>query len=408
MKPVVTNQKRNALIIILLFGVVSLFGDIIYEGARSVYGPFTKTIAMDIALVGLITGIAEFLGYFIRLVSGYLSDKTKAHWIFTITGYGMLISIPLLAVSGIWQFVSVMIIIERLGKAVRSPAKDTILSQATKQIGTGWGFGLHEAMDQIGAILGPLIFTGVLLAGNNQIKTLADYQNGFRLLWIPFVILMASVLFAFIKMPNPEKFEAKSDTQNPPDKLSPVFRIYTLFSFLTTLGFMSFVILGYHFKETGIISDAQIPLFYAIAMGVDGIAALIIGKIYDRLKTKHQNEKAGLKALIVIPVLSLFIPILGFVNNIVFIISSVVLWGIVMGIHETIMKSSIADLTHFKKRGLGYGVFNTAYGLAMLFGSTLTGLLYKTNLALVIVLIVVVQIGALGVYVVLIKKVNRI
>ena len=152
MKKFNNNMRSRAFTVIIMFGIVSLFGDIVYEGARSVYGPYTKTLSMDIALVGLITGLAEFLGYFIRIISGYFADRTKAHWIFTIAGYVMLASVPLLSMTGIWQTAAVFIICERLGKALRSPAKDTILSQAAKKIGTGWGFALHEVMDQIGQL----------------------------------------------------------------------------------------------------------------------------------------------------------------------------------------------------------------------------------------------------------------
>ncbi|MEW6088315.1 MAG: MFS transporter [bacterium] len=399
-----SKEKQTAIMLIILFGIISLFGDIIYEGARSVYGPFAKIIGMDIVLLGFITGMAEFLGYFIRFISGYLSDKTKAYWIFTIAGYGMIISIPLLSMASVWQTVAILIICERLGKAVRSPAKDTILSSIVGPVGTGWGFALHEAMDQTGAIIGPLIFTGIFLAGTGAVKTISDYQMGFRLLWIPFIIVMIAVLLAFLKAPDPGKFEAKFDLQNPPGKLSKIFWLYAIFTFVTTLGFVSFVILGYHFKDKGIISDAQIPVFYSIAMGLDAVAALIIGRIYDRLKEKYNNERAGTKILFIIPLFTLFIPFFGFMKNILFITIAVVLWGIVMGTHETIMKSTIADLTHFKKRGLGYGIFNMVYGLAVFFGSLLMGLLYKIHITLIIILVINVEIAALVIYFVLLKE----
>src|SRR5512137_2072013 len=157
------NQRKTAFQLIILFGLVSLFGDIIYEGARSVNGPYLKTMGTSAAIVGIIGGIGEFLGYAIRLVSGYFADRTRAYWLFTFVGYGLLISVPLLSLAGIWQVAAIFIVAERLGKALRSPAKDTILSQAAKQVGTGWGFGLNEAMDQIGAIAGPLLFTFIFI-----------------------------------------------------------------------------------------------------------------------------------------------------------------------------------------------------------------------------------------------------
>ena len=171
------NPKRKALEVIILFGFVSLFGDIAYEGARSVNGPYLKLLAANAVIVGLVTGIGEFLGYAIRLVSGYLSDKLKAYWPFTFLGYGLIIFVPILSTANAWQAAAVFIVMERIGRALRNPARDAIISSATKQVGTGFGFGLHEAMDQIGAIAGPLIFAVFFLSMHGE-KTIMDYQRG--------------------------------------------------------------------------------------------------------------------------------------------------------------------------------------------------------------------------------------
>ncbi len=306
----VLRQRKSAIHLILMFGLVSLFGDIIYEGARSVNGPYLKTIGANAALVGLVAGIGEFLGYAIRLVSGYFADKTKAYWIFTFIGYGMLITVPLMSLTGIWQMVAVYIVLERIGKAIRSPAKDTIVSQASKQVGTGFGFGLQEAMDQIGATVGPLIFTVLFVWLGRGNKTVADYQKGYGLLWLPFLLLMACVIIAYLRVPDPSKLEVALNKPREPDKLSTVFWLYTLFSFVATLGFVNFVLIGYHLKAQNVLPDAQIPFFYAVAMAIDGVVALLIGKGYDILKTRMKNEKAGLFTLIVIPVFSILIPVL--------------------------------------------------------------------------------------------------
>ena len=395
---------RKAYQLIALFGLVSLFGDMVYEGARSVNGPYLKTLGANAAIVGFAAGLAEFLGYAIRLVSGYFADKTKAYWLFTFIGYGLLVSVPLLALTGIWQVAVVFIIIERLGKALRSPAKDTILSQAAKQVGTGVGFGIAEVLDQIGAIIGPLVFTFLFLFLGKGERGLADYKFGYWLLWIPFVLVMLFIFIAYRRVPDPGTLEATVHKTSQPDKLGKVFWIYTIFSFVTTLGFVNFALIGYHFKFRHILSDAQIPLFYALAMGVDAIAALAIGKAYDIFKERHNNEKAGLVTLIVIPVLSLFIPALVFSRGFLFVLAGAVIWGIVMGSHETIMKSAIADLTPLKKRGTGYGIFNTAYGLAIFIGSALCGLLYEHSLVAVIIINIAFEIAALAIFFVLKKE----
>ncbi|HNW39624.1 MAG TPA: MFS transporter [Candidatus Omnitrophota bacterium] len=385
-------QKKAAFKLILLFGLVSLFGDMVYEGARSVNGPYLKTLGANAAIVGLVAGLAEFLGYAVRLLAGYFADKTKAYWWFTFLGYGLLVSVPLLALTGIWQVAVIFIVLERLGKAIRSPAKDTILSQATKQVGTGFGFAIAEVLDQIGAISGPLIFSILFVIIGKGDRLLADYQRGYALLWIPLALVLLCIYFAWRAVPNPEVLE--NSAVNPPesDKLSKIFWIYTVFTFVTTLGFANFALIGYHLKAKHVLSDAQIPLFYALAMGVDAIAAMAIGKTYDIFKARRGNDKAGLITLIAIPVFSLLIPGLVFSTKFGWVLAGVIVWGIVMGCHETVMKSAIADLTPLKKRGTGYGVFNAAYGLSIFIGSALTGLLYEYSISAVVAVSIMVEI----------------
>jgi len=392
------NQKKFAFQLIFLFGLVSLFGDIVYEGARSVNGPYLKTLGANAVIVGLVAGIAEFLGYAIRLVSGYFADKTRAYWLFTFIGYGMLITVPLLSLTGIWQIAVLFIVLERLGKALRSPAKDTILSQATKQVGTGFGFAIAEALDQIGAIIGPLIFTVLFVLLGKGDKVVRDYQQGYSLLWVPLILVMLCIFLAWLRVPNPEVLENAAIKSHEEEELGKTFWIYTIFTFITTIGFANFALIGYHFKAKHVLTDAQIPLFYALAMGVDAIAALAIGKTYDIFKTRHNNEKAGLTTLIAIPVLSLFIPVFVFSTRLSLCLTGAIMWGIVMGAHETIMKSAIADLTPLKKRGTGYGIFNTAYGLAIFIGSALVGLLYEHSIPSVIIISIIFEIAAILIF----------
>ncbi|MBI4706505.1 MAG: MFS transporter [Candidatus Omnitrophica bacterium] len=389
-------MKRKAINLIILFGLVSLFGDIVYEGARSINGPYLKLLAVNATTLGLIAGVGEFLGYALRLVSGYLSDKTKSYWLLTFSGYGLLIVVPLLSLAGVWQVAALFIVLERVGKAIRNPARDTILSQASSQVGTGFGFGLHEAMDQIGAVTGPLIFYFLfVISGKNT--GIADYKKGYAFLWIPFLLVILCLFVAFRKVPHPEVLEIEKKNKIP-DKLSKLFWLYTFFSFAATAGFCSFILAAFHFKSTGVLSDAQIPLFYAIAMGVDAVAALLIGKFYDVLKNKSNNQNAGLNLLVVIPLISILIPIFVFSKSINFIIIGVICWGIVMGIQETIMRSAIADITSLNKRGTGYGIFNTAYGLAVFLGSFLLGFLYDRSVAFIILAVILIESAALVVF----------
>lgn len=400
-----SENKKNAIVLIVLFGIISLLGDIIYEGARSVNGPYLNTLGANAAIVGLVVGVGELLGYAIRLFSGYFSDKAQAHWFFTIVGYGLLMAVPLLALSNYWQVAAVFIVLERIGKGLRSPARDTLVSHATKQVGTGFGFGISEFLDQIGATTGPLIFTFFFIYVGSAQKTVADYQHGYSLFWFPFVMLLMIVFITFFKFKTPSNLE--ETIPNRSSKMSKVFWMYSLFTFVTTVGFINFAIVGYHLKVNGIVSDAHIPFFYAIAMVVDAIFGIIVGKMYDKLKIKHTNEQAGLLILLFIPILTATILPLLFSDILSIILIAIFLWGIVMGSHETIMKAAIADLTPITKRGTGYGIFNAIYGVSLFVGSVFAGYLYDISISLMIYAFICTEFLSIVVFIVLKKEIKE-
>ena len=384
-----TDIKKRAYQFIIVFGIISLLGDIIYEGARSVNAQYLKGLGANALWVGIVAGLGEFVGYAIRLVSGYLSDKTRAYWLFTFIGYGLLITVPLLALTGIWQVAALLMIGERLGKALRSPAKDTILSQVTTQVGRGLGFGIHEAMDQIGAIAGPLMFTFIF-------AYVVDYNLGYKIMWIPFILLMGVLIIAKMLVPHPEQFESTPHS-NSSDALTPTFWLYNAFSAFAIIGFASFPIIAFHLKSQNIVSDMAIPLLYAIAMGVDAVFAIIIGRLYD---------KKGLSVLLVIPIASAIVPVVAFSFHWVAVTIGIILWGLVMAVHETIMRAAIADLTSLKKRGTGYGIFNTAYGLCMFIGATAMGWLYEIDMRYIMAFSFINELIAVVLFVYIIKSIH--
>jgi len=362
---------------IILLGIVSLFGDVTYEGARSVTGPYLATLGASASVVGLVAGIGEFVGYALRLASGYLVDRAKAYWPLTFIGYGLLLSIPLLAFAGYWQLAAVLIILERMGKAIRSPARDTMLSYATKEVGRGWGFAVHEALDQIGAVIGPVVFSLVFLFHGG-------YREGFTLLWIPALLTLVVLAIARKKVPSPQKLEASGETSKPniQGKLPRVFWFYTVFTLFSVAGFANFQLISYHLKVQAIVPDVQIPIIYAIAMGVDALAALLAGKTYDRI---------GLISLLAVPLLTLPIPFLAFSHSYSLVLMGIILWGVVMGIQETIMRAAIADITPVERRGFAYGIFNTAYGAGWFLGAALMGLLYELSINYLILFAVIME-----------------
>ncbi len=400
------NNKKQAYLLILFFGFISALGDIIYEGARSVNGPYLKTLGANAVIVGFVIGVGEFLGYVIRLLSGYFADKTKAYWVFTIVGYSMLISVPLLALSDVWQIAALFIVLERIGKGLRSPAKDTIVSYAAKRVGTGTGFGIAEFFDQFGATIGPLIFTAFFFYLGTSSKSVSDYQQAYSLMWIPFVLLMFVLFVTYFKFPTPSELEDdKKSVQST--KLTKDFWLYSLFTFVTTIGFIHFAIFGYHLKVNAIVSDTQIPFLYAIAMIVDAFFAILIGKVYDKLKFRMNNEHAGLYSLILIPFLSAALLPMMFSSQMMLIYLAVIFWGIVMGSHETIMKAAIADLTSIQKRGTGYGIFNVTYGLGLFVGSALAGYFYEFSISLMITIFICIEVLALFIFFALKQSIGK-
>ena len=386
------NQRQLAYRFIILMGVVSLFGDITYEGARSVTGPFLSTLGANAALVGMIAGLGEFLGYALRLLSGHWADRTGRYWTFAFVGYGLILAIPFLALAGSWQVAAIFFVTERLGKAIRAPSRDAILSYATKEVGRGWGFAIHEAFDQIGAVIGALVLSAALFAHGG-------YRIGFAVLVIPACAVLVVLFLARRRMPEPEQLERAHAVQAPAQgNLSRAFWLYTLFAFVNVAGFTSFPLLAYHCAVRAIVPQAQIPLLYGLAMGVDAVVALIIGKAYDRI---------GLVSLLALPLLTIPIPLLGFSESYLLVVAGVALWGAVMGIQETIMRAAIADLTPHARRGLAYGIFNTAYGCAWFAGGLAIGVLYEHAIAFAVVFAAVMEVIALPILFILWKTTAR-
>jgi len=371
-----TDRRNSVIRIIILFGIVSLFGDMLYEGARSANGQYLELLGVSATLLGLVYGIGEFLGYALRLISGYLSDKTGRHWLFIFFGYATLIVVPIMGLTTNWQIIIILILLERVGKGLRGPPKDTVLSRAAEQGGTGLGraFGIQEAIDQLGAFSGPLIFSlAFFLSGQEGIE---GYQLGYMSLFIAFILLLAALSLVF-KNYKHGNFDIDVITEeNKKEKLTRHFWMFTLFASLTVMGLVNFSLIGYYLKAENILPDQAIVLLYSLAMIVDAAVALLIGNLYDSLKKRSGSKSGGIIVLAFVPIITLMIPFFGFSGTVIGAVIGMVLFGTVMGAHETVVRSSIADLTSFHKRGTAYGVFFTAYGISFLIGSTMMGSIY--------------------------------
>jgi MFS family permease len=358
--------RRTALKFVILLGFVSLFGDMTYEGARSITGPYLGALGASGLAVGLVAGVGELVGYSLRLASGYVADRTARYWLLTLSGYSLnLLAVPLVALAGRWEVVAALMIAERVGKAIRTPARDAMLSHATAAVGHGFGFGLHEAMDQVGAVLGPLLVATALAAGQG-------YPVGFAVLLIPALLALGVLATAWRAYPRPADLEPVGVAWSRNGHTFPrIFWVYLAAAAAIAAGYADFPLIAYHFSLQRVVPANGIPVLYAIAMGVDAVAALVFGRLFDRF---------GLLVLVAATLFSVPFAPLVFQGNFVAAVAGMALWGVGMGAQESILRAMIATLVPPERRGMAYGLFNAGFGLAWFLGSALLGYLYDVSL----------------------------
>jgi len=386
-------SSRSALGFIILLGIVSLFADMTYEGGRSLIGQYLKILGASAAAVGIAAGAGEFLGYALRLVSGIFSDKTQKYWTITIVGYVInLFALPSLALVGQWEIAIGLIFAERIGKAIRKPARDAMLSYATSQTGRGFGFGLHEAMDQIGAFLGPTILSLILLIKSQAQKAgdnIEGYKTAFLVLLIPALLAILTLIIARFLFPEPKQLETKKP-EIAVKKYGSSYWWYLAGAGLIAAGFADFPLIAYHLKKISIAKEFWIPIFYAGAMAVDAITAIIAGKLFD---------KKGFPVVIVIFGMSaLFAPFV-YLGGLVSIIFGLILWGISIGAQESIMRAVVANMAPPEKRGTAFGLFHTGFGVMWFLGSATMGMLYDWNIYAIVIFSVIIQLCAIPVFI---------
>lgn len=375
-----SSTRAAALRFVVFLGLVSLFADITYEGARSITGPLFQSLGATAAQVGFVVGLGEMFGFTLRLAFGLIADRTRAYWILTILGYSVnMFAVPLLAFAGHWQTAALLIIAERTGKSIRAPARDVLLSEGAHQVGQGWAFGLHAAMDQTGAVIGPLFVAwAVAHAGG--------YGPAFLYLAIPAAAAIMMLLVA--RTVSPVDVSARAAVDDTP-QLPRVFWSYIAAAGLLAAGFADFPLLAFHFQKTGLARAATIPLLYAVAMAVNGVTALVFGKLFD----KH-----GLPVLAAGILISLLAPPFAFLGGFNAALAGVVCWGTGMGAMDAILRAGISKVVSMNKRGRAFGIFNAVYGVAWFAGSWTMGVLYDTSVGALVALAVAAQLSAAAVF----------
>lgn len=392
------------MLFILLFGIVSLFSDMTHEGASSIRGAYLTLLGASAAAIGFVSGFGELVGYSMRYVFGRLADKTKQYWPMTILGYILdVLAVPALALVGEngWIGACALLIIQRMGKAIKKPAKDTIMSFAASQEGAGKSFAIQEVLDQIGAFLGPILLYLVMLF-KTEGSAFEIYSLCFAVLAVPGVITLILLFVTKHKFPNPEQFEP-SPKKYIPFKMKKEFLFYIGGISLFAFGFVDYSIIIMHvsrnfsdlaagLQETSaIINSGTLPLLYAGAMLVDAVAALVFGLLYD---------KKGVRVLVWSTLISAPFAIFIFTfNSISAVLFGIVLWGIGMGAQESILKAAVTNMVPKSCRATGYGIFECSFGIFWFLGSWALGALYDVSIPAMAAVSVITQLAAIPLYI---------
>jgi MFS family permease len=378
------------------FGVVSLAADMVYEGARAVTGPLLLQLGATALVVGAVTGAGEAVALVLRLVFGAAADRTGRYWGLTLTGYAMTaVAVPLLAVTP-WlgaaglTVAAALVLIERTGKAVRSPAKSTLLAFAATRVGTGRGFGVHKALDQIGAFAGPLLVAGVA-------AVTASLWPGLAILAVPGVASLVILVWLRRRVgePVPPRTDDGSQPSPPVARLPRSFWLFAASSAAATAGLVTFGVISFHLAREQLVGDALVPVVYAGAMAIEAVAALAVGFLYDRV---------GPRVLYVLPLLVAAVPAFAFAPTLGLALVGVALWAAANGLQDSTVKALVADLVAPDRRATAYGMFAAVQGGAALVGGVLAGGLYERSLPLLVGVVAGTQMVALALYVATLRR----
>ena len=378
--PVRSSTARSALRFVLLLGVVSLFADMTYEGARSIIGPFMGMLGASAVVVGSVSGLGELVGYGLRLPAGVLADRTHRYWAVTIAGYVVnLFAVPLLAFANNWRVAAALVVLERAGRAFRKPPGDAMLSHAASEMGRGWAFGVREAMDQTGAVVGPLLI-GWAIARH------AAYSRVFAMLALPASLSILALLIARWMYPAPETLEVKRPALPEVAGADPTLLLYVIAGAFLAAGTVDFPLVAFHFARRTVVSAEAVPYLYALAMATSAVAAPVVGRVYDRLGFGVVTAASVLPAIAA--------PLL-FLGGEGAAAVGVALWGVGLGVQEATVRAGVADLTPSDRRASAYGVFDATFGAAWFAGSATMGALYSTHPAALVAFSVGAQVVAI-------------
>ena len=382
-------KSRSALQFVVIIGIANFFADFTYEGARAIVGPFLGSLGASAAIIGVVAGFGELMGYGLRSVSGYFADKSHRHWTFAFVGYAInMLAVPALALAGRWPLASGLVVAERVGRGIRKPTVEAMLSYAGKSIGAGWVFGLNEALDQAGATVGPLLVALVLYLNGG-------FRTGFDVLLIPALFCLVTLVAARLLHPRPHELEEDAGHTLATTNLTRAYWIYLAAGSLIAAGFADFALIGFHFHKANTVPANLIPVFYAVAMASSALASIPLGRLFDRF-----GANISLFAFLISAMAAPFV----FLGSFAYALIGMIFWGIGMSAQGSLFQAMLTSVIPPQKRSTAFGLFDTGYGVAWFVGSAVMGLLYDKSIVAVALFSVVLQLAALPIFFIANKK----
>lgn len=384
MKPRPAATASSAFRFVLTIGIVSLFADTTYEGGAAINGQFLGTLGASAAAISIIAGLGEFLGYTLRPVAGFIADRTGRHWPITFIGYAInLLAVPAMALAPSWEMAGALILAERIGRAIRKPTIEAMLSYSTGRLGKGWVYALNTAMDETGATMGPLLMGLVLFLKGT-------YRIGYSVLLISSLCSLAALVIARIVFPLPSRLEEEGRPTARPGGFPAAYWLYMGAGALFAMGLMSFEFVSFHLSSTGTVPDRWIPIFLALSTGLGVLATLAMGRLYD---------KAGIVVVAVCVCIAAAFSPLVFFGGLWVALAGLLLWGVGYAVQDTLLKALIASVLPEGRRNLAFGLYYLGYGGGWLIGSIAAGLLYEWSRPALVAFAVGVQLASVPLFI---------
>ncbi|MBI0584539.1 MAG: MFS transporter [Methanomassiliicoccus sp.] len=377
-----------AILFVMVIGLVSLMADVAIEGTKSVTGSYLILLGASAGIVTFVAGLSELVGYSLRIFFGRIADETGRYWAFVFIGYGInVIAVPALALAGSWEAAVALLMLERVGRAVRGPARDAMLSHAGKTVGRGWSYGVQEALSSVGGMIGPMVIVAVLVLGG-------DYRVGFEVLIIPALLAMVLLVYARRIDPQPGDIKSHCPVKEKRKKFPTPYWFFLLAGALIAAGYADFPLVAYHIGTYAGVSPGWIPIMYALAMAANALSALAFGRLYDRV---------GILPLVVMAgVIPFFVPLV-FSDSMASVASGMMLYGIGFGAQESVMRAVVADMSPHCRKGMGFGCYNAAFGVAWFMGSMAMAALYDVSLVAMMALSMALQFAAIPLFIVVMR-----